>query len=162
AATPRRVGLTMREMAAPVTAMSLRALDRSDPDIANLIRHEYKRQSETLELIASENLTSPAILEALGTSLTTQCAAASPGRRAYTRRAQRLRRHSEDGRACAPEDDHRRVFRVSPHRRLGAHAADRRLRGGHVRGGHGPRRRAGGGGRVSIADPSRAHRHHDD
>ena len=34
----------MREMAAPVTAMSLRALDRSDPDIANLIRNEYKRQ----------------------------------------------------------------------------------------------------------------------
>ena len=45
--------------------MSFRALDRVDPDIANLIRKEYKRQSETLELIASENLTSPAILEAL-------------------------------------------------------------------------------------------------
>ena len=41
--------------------MSFRALDREDPEIADLIRKEYKRQSETLELIASENLTSPAI-----------------------------------------------------------------------------------------------------
>src|SRR5437879_8424554 len=66
-----------------VTAMSLRALDRSDPDIANLIRNEYKRQSETLELIASENLTSPAILEALGTLLTNKYAEGYPGRRYY-------------------------------------------------------------------------------
>jgi len=73
----------MREMAAPMTAMSLRALDRSDPDIANLIRNEYKRQAETLELIASENLTSPAILEALGTLLTNKYAEGYPGRRYY-------------------------------------------------------------------------------
>src|SRR5207245_7123243 len=78
-----RVGLTMREMAAPVTAMSLRALDRDEPDVANLIRHEYKRQSETLELIASENLTSPAILEALGTLLTNKYAEGYPGKRYY-------------------------------------------------------------------------------
>ena len=63
--------------------MSFRALDKADPDIANLIRHEYKRQSETLELIASENLTSPAILEALGTLLTNRYAEGSPGRRYY-------------------------------------------------------------------------------
>src|SRR2546427_501500 len=47
-------------MAAPITTMSFRALDSVDPDIANLIRKEYRRQSETLELIASENLPSPA------------------------------------------------------------------------------------------------------
>ena len=63
--------------------MSFRALDKADPDIANLIRHEYKRQSETLELIASENLTSPAILEALGTLLTNKYAEGYPGRRYY-------------------------------------------------------------------------------
>ena len=63
--------------------MSFRALDRVDPDIANLIRNEYKRQSETLELIASENLTSPAILEALGTLLTNKYAEGYPGRRYY-------------------------------------------------------------------------------
>jgi glycine hydroxymethyltransferase len=63
--------------------MSFRALDRVDPDIANLIRKEYRRQSETLELIASENLTSPAILEALGTLLTNKYAEGYPGRRYY-------------------------------------------------------------------------------
>jgi Glycine/serine hydroxymethyltransferase len=63
--------------------MSFRALDRVDPDIANLIRKEYTRQSETLELIASENLTSPAILEALGTLLTNKYAEGYPGRRYY-------------------------------------------------------------------------------
>jgi glycine hydroxymethyltransferase len=70
-------------MAAPVVTMSFRALDREDPDIANLIRKEYRRQSETLELIASENLTSPAILEALGTLLTNKYAEGYPGRRYY-------------------------------------------------------------------------------
>src|ERR1700693_2504999 len=63
--------------------MSFRALDSVDPDIANLIRREYKRQSETLELIASETLTSPAILEALGTLLTNKYAEGYPGRRYY-------------------------------------------------------------------------------
>src|SRR5213592_1353286 len=63
--------------------MSFRALDSVDPDIANLIRNEYRRQSETLELIASENLTSPAILEALGTLLTNKYAEGYPGRRYY-------------------------------------------------------------------------------
>jgi len=70
-------------MPTPITTMSFRALDRVDPDIANLIRNEYKRQSETLELIASENLTSPAILEALGTLLTNKYAEGYPGRRYY-------------------------------------------------------------------------------
>jgi len=70
-------------MASPITTMSFRALDRVDPDIANLIRKEYRRQSETLELIASENLTSPAILEALGTLLTNKYAEGYPGRRYY-------------------------------------------------------------------------------
>jgi glycine hydroxymethyltransferase len=70
-------------MSAPITTMSFHALDKTDPDIANLIRKEYKRQSETLELIASENLTSPAILEALGTLLTNKYAEGYPGRRYY-------------------------------------------------------------------------------
>src|SRR6266576_1069929 len=66
-----------------ITTMSFRALDAVDPDIASLIRKEYTRQSETLELIASENLTSPAILEALGTLLTNKYAEGYPGRRYY-------------------------------------------------------------------------------
>jgi glycine hydroxymethyltransferase len=66
-----------------ITTMSFRALNRTDPDIAELIRNEFKRQSETLELIASENLTSPSILEALGTLLTNKYAEGYPGRRYY-------------------------------------------------------------------------------
>src|SRR5437763_3128703 len=63
--------------------MTFRALDQADPDVAQLIRNEFRRQSETLELIASENLTSPAILEALGTLLTNKYAEGYPGRRYY-------------------------------------------------------------------------------
>ena len=63
--------------------MSFRALDDEDPDVAQLIRNEFRRQAETLELIASENLTSPAILEALGTLLTNKYAEGYPGRRYY-------------------------------------------------------------------------------
>src|SRR5256884_6782860 len=63
--------------------MAFRAPERVDPDVATLIRNEYRRQSETLELIASENLTSPAILEALGTLLTNKYAEGYPGRRYY-------------------------------------------------------------------------------
>jgi glycine hydroxymethyltransferase len=63
--------------------MTFRALDRDDPEVANLIRKEFKRQSETIELIASENLTSPAILEALGTLLTNKYAEGYPGKRYY-------------------------------------------------------------------------------
>src|SRR5258708_25036080 len=57
----------IQDVTTPFTTMTFRALDREDPEVADLIRKEYRRQSETLELIASENLTSPAILEALGT-----------------------------------------------------------------------------------------------
>ena len=70
-------------MSTNITTMSFRALNRTDPDIADLIRNEFKRQSETLELIASENLTSPSILEALGTLLTNKYAEGYPGRRYY-------------------------------------------------------------------------------
>ena len=66
-----------------ITTMTFRALDHEDPAVAQLIRNEFRRQSETLELIASENLTSPAILEALGTVLTNKYAEGYPGRRYY-------------------------------------------------------------------------------
>jgi glycine hydroxymethyltransferase len=66
----------------PVT-LGFRVLDRADPDVAELIRREYRRQRQTLELIPSENLASPAILEALGTLLTNKYAEGYPGRRYY-------------------------------------------------------------------------------
>ena len=61
----------------------LRLLEQADPQVAELIRKEYDRQSRTLELIPSENLASPAILEALGTLLTNKYAEGYPGRRYY-------------------------------------------------------------------------------
>src|ERR671930_718594 len=70
-------------MAQTKTTLTFRALDRSDPQVAELIRKEYRRQSNTLELIPSENLASPAILEALGTLLTNKYAEGYPGRRYY-------------------------------------------------------------------------------
>src|SRR6202521_4649265 len=80
---PLSAAASISRLTTPITTMSFRALDREDPEIADLIRKEYKRQSETLELIASENLTSPAILEALGTLLTNKYAEVYPGRRYY-------------------------------------------------------------------------------
>ena len=70
-------------MAQTKTTLTFRALDRSDHQVAELIRKEYRRQSNTLELIPSENLASPAILEALGTLLTNKYAEGYPGRRYY-------------------------------------------------------------------------------
>ncbi len=65
------------------TTLSFQALDRVDPEVAELIRAEYRRQNSTLELIPSENLASPAVLEALGTLLTNKYAEGYPGRRFY-------------------------------------------------------------------------------
>src|SRR6476661_7211369 len=60
-----------------------KALDASDPEIANLIRHEIDRQNRGLELIASENFVSPAVLEAMGSALTNKYAEGLPGKRYY-------------------------------------------------------------------------------
>src|SRR5215213_10209480 len=60
-----------------------KALDSSDPEIASLIRHEIDRQNRGLELIASENFVSPAVLEAMGSPLTNKYAEGLPGKRYY-------------------------------------------------------------------------------
>ena len=67
----------------PTTTLTFQVLDQADQEVADLIRKEYRRQSQTLELIPSENLASPAILEALGTLLTNKYAEGYPGRRYY-------------------------------------------------------------------------------
>jgi glycine hydroxymethyltransferase len=64
-------------------SLNLRVLERADPAVAGLIRKEYRRQSDTLELIPSENLASAPILEALGTLLTNKYAEGYPGKRYY-------------------------------------------------------------------------------
>jgi len=59
------------------------ALNEADPEIARLIEQETERQGEGLELIASENFVSPAVLEAMGSPLTNKYAEGLPGRRYY-------------------------------------------------------------------------------
>ena len=56
---------------------------QSDPEIADAIRDEIRRQRDEIELIASENIVSRAVLEALGTPLTNKYAEGYPGRRYY-------------------------------------------------------------------------------
>jgi glycine hydroxymethyltransferase len=59
------------------------ALRETDSQIAELIEHEIARQNEGLELIASENFVSPAVLEAMGSPLTNKYAEGLPGKRYY-------------------------------------------------------------------------------
>jgi glycine hydroxymethyltransferase len=54
-----------------------------DPEIADIIRLETERQASKLELIASENFVSPAVLEAAGSPLTNKYAEGYPGKRYY-------------------------------------------------------------------------------
>jgi glycine hydroxymethyltransferase len=60
-----------------------RFLAAADPEIADAIRHELDRQESGLELIASENFVSMAMLEAVGTVLTNKYAEGYPGKRYY-------------------------------------------------------------------------------
>ncbi len=61
----------------------MNALSNTDPKIAELIAHESKRQASTLELIASENHVSPAVMEAAGSVLTNKYAEGYPAARYY-------------------------------------------------------------------------------
>ncbi|WP_219468568.1 serine hydroxymethyltransferase [Nonomuraea rhizosphaerae] len=58
-------------------------LQRQDPDIAQVLLDELSRVRDGLQLIASENLTSPAVMAALGSTLTNKYAEGYPGRRYY-------------------------------------------------------------------------------
>jgi glycine hydroxymethyltransferase len=59
------------------------SLEREDPEIAHVLLEELERQRGGLQLIASENFTSPAVLAALGSTLTNKYAEGYPGRRYY-------------------------------------------------------------------------------
>jgi glycine hydroxymethyltransferase len=58
-------------------------LEKSDPQVADAIRAEVRRENTKIELIASENFSSPAVLAALGTPLTNKYAEGYPGKRYY-------------------------------------------------------------------------------
>lgn len=59
------------------------ALKSQDPEIATIILDELERQRDGLQLIASENFTSPAVLAALGSTLSNKYAEGYPGKRYY-------------------------------------------------------------------------------
>ncbi len=63
--------------------MTLENLRREDPAVASAIDQELERQRDTIELIASENIVSPAVLEAVGTVLTNKYAEGYPRHRYY-------------------------------------------------------------------------------
>ncbi|MBE2205366.1 MAG: serine hydroxymethyltransferase [Chthoniobacterales bacterium] len=65
------------------SANNLAALTATDPQIAEAIRRERERQFEHIELIASENFTSQAVMQAQGSCLTNKYAEGYPGRRWY-------------------------------------------------------------------------------
>ncbi|HEX6964701.1 MAG TPA: serine hydroxymethyltransferase [Gemmatimonadaceae bacterium] len=59
------------------------ALRQGDPEVAAAVECEIRRQSDGLELIASENFVSPAVMEAMGSPLTNKYAEGYPGKRYY-------------------------------------------------------------------------------
>ena len=59
------------------------SLEQADPDVAAIIGRELGRQRDRIELIASENIASPAVLEATGSVFTNKYAEGYPGRRYY-------------------------------------------------------------------------------
>jgi len=58
-------------------------IKKVDPELYEIINREQNREHDTLELIASENFTSPAILEAAGGIMTNKYAEGYPGKRYY-------------------------------------------------------------------------------
>jgi glycine hydroxymethyltransferase len=70
-------------MATQTTPVIWRSLTDTDPEIADAIRNEKHRQNNGLELIASENFVSGAVLEAAGSVLTNKYAEGYPGKRYY-------------------------------------------------------------------------------
>jgi glycine hydroxymethyltransferase len=70
-------------MATQTTPSTWRSLAETDPEIAAAVRDERHRQNSGLELIASENFVSRAVLEAAGSVLTNKYAEGYPGKRYY-------------------------------------------------------------------------------
>ena len=58
-------------------------LDSIDPEITKALQNEYERQSNQIELIASENIASLAVIQAQGSLMTNKYAEGYPGKRYY-------------------------------------------------------------------------------
>ena len=63
--------------------MNLEKLAVVDPELDGIIHEELNRQRNKIELIASENFVTPAVMEAMGTILTNKYAEGYPGHRYY-------------------------------------------------------------------------------
>src|SRR5512145_401788 len=75
---------TAKAQLTPVTEKFFHAtLAESDPEVADAIAKELDRQQNEIELIASENIVSRAVLEAAGSVLTNKYAEGYPGKRYY-------------------------------------------------------------------------------
>lgn len=68
---------------AKVLPMADGSIEEADPEMAQLIEEERNRQKNGIELIASENFTSKAVMQALGSCLTNKYSEGYPGRRYY-------------------------------------------------------------------------------
>jgi glycine hydroxymethyltransferase len=66
-----------------IKMLKFREIEKADPEVANAIYKEIERQTDKIELIASENFVSKAVLEAVGTPLTNKYAEGYPGKRYY-------------------------------------------------------------------------------
>ncbi len=70
-------------VANPLAASRMNWLEHEDPQVWSAISSEIVRQADGLEMIASENYTSPAVMQAVGSVLTNKYAEGYPGRRYY-------------------------------------------------------------------------------
>src|ERR1700733_7645283 len=80
---PIHAGRSGEKMAYDPSQKMNRSLDEVDPEVAEALRDEVRRQATGLELIASENFVSEAVMEAAGSVFTNKYAEGYPGKRYY-------------------------------------------------------------------------------
>src|SRR5437868_1934982 len=125
------------------------SLADADPEIAEAIRLELGRQRDEIELIASENIVSRAVLEAQGSVMTNKYAEGLPGRRYY-------------GGCHYVDVAENPALDLSAHHRLPRFPRDRRQRRREAHGRHGALCGAGRGRGASKPGPARSRRDLDD
>jgi len=81
--SPRQGGAQNDSISTDTNSTSMSHLSQFDPEIANAIESELIRQRQVLEMIPSENFTSEAVLEAMGSVLTNKYSEGYPGKRYY-------------------------------------------------------------------------------
>ncbi|CAI0452467.1 unnamed protein product [Linum tenue] len=80
---PSSVSVPIPEAEGDTSGFQDHALNDADPEVHDIIRKEKDRQFKSLELIASENFTSRAVMEAVGSCLTNKYSEGLPGKRYY-------------------------------------------------------------------------------